>query len=233
MAAINEWSEDDRPREKMMNHGAQTLSDAELLAILIGSGTQEESAVDLMRRVLRDNNNSLRDLGRLSLDELCEYKGLGPAKAVRIKAACEIGLRREKEHNEDGNVLNTPSAIYAHLRPKIADLSVEHFYLVLLDVHLRIIRSKLISMGGTKKVMIDTKVLFREALLSKAEAIVVAHNHPGGELEPSTEDDALTQRIYDAARELDIKLVDHIVMTSKNYYSYAEHQRIINTIPKK
>lgn len=228
MAAISEWSEDDRPREKMMNHGAQTLSDAELLAILIGSGTTKESAVDLMKRVLRDNNNSLRSIGRLSLEELCEYKGVGLAKAVRIKAACEIGLRREKENAQQSALLNSPQAIYNHLRPKIADLSVEYFYLVLLDARMHIIRSKLISMGGTKKVMIDLSVLFREALLGKAAFIVVAHNHPSGSENPSREDDELTRRISETAKTLGINFIDHIVMTNEHYYSYAQNGRIIN-----
>lgn len=222
---IHEWNEADRPREKFEALGATALSKAELLAILIGSGTPEQSAVELMRSLLHDCDDQLVRLGRMSIAELCRYKGIGPAKAITILAACELGRRRESEGVER-EVMNNAALIYRYFRQHLTDAHVEEAHALLLDNQLRIIRSALIARGGINQTLVDIRVLLREALLSRAVHLVFCHNHPSGHAQPSTEDDLLTQKIQQACEVVGIRMVDHLIFADTGYYSYAEEGRL-------
>lgn len=219
---INDWNEDDRPREKLLKLGVQSLTNAELLAILIGSGTPQESAVALMRRVLNGAGDKLRTLSRLEPEELCAYKGIGVAKALTIVAACELGRRREHEPREQRPLLNSAQAIYEYYRMRMEEASVEEFHLLMLDNKLRAISSRQVSRGGLTATTVDLRVLLREALLAQATAIAVCHNHPSGDPRPSTQDNKLTERLEQACKLLDIRFVDHIIVGHDCYYSYNE-----------
>lgn len=218
---IADWNEADRPREKFEALGANTLSKAELLAILIGSGTPEQSAVELMRHILRDYDDSLVRLGRTSIAELCRYKGVGPAKAITILAACELGRRRESEGVER-ETMDNAAAIYRYFRQHLTDTSVEEAHALLLDNRLRLIRSVLIARGGLNQTLVDVRVLLREALIHSAVHVVFCHNHPSGCVQPSREDDLLTQRLRTACEAVSLRLIDHLVFADTGYYSYAE-----------
>ncbi|MBR1652859.1 MAG: DNA repair protein RadC [Alloprevotella sp.] len=219
---VKHWDEADRPREKLTALGAEALSSAELLAILIGSGSTEESAVSLMRHVLADCGGSLRRLGRMTTEELCCYKGIGEAKAVTLLAACELGRRRAKEQGEGRPKLGNAEAIYQLMRSRLEDKPTEEFHVVLLNQNLRFMDSVCISRGGLTSTVADVRLILREALLRKAPNIAVLHNHPSGNPQPSRTDDALTEKLRNAAEIMDIHLVDHIVVGEDTYYSYNE-----------
>lgn len=223
---INQWAEEDRPREKMMAHGAGILTDAELLAILIGSGSQDETAVELMRRVLAACNNNLNELGKLSLEQLCNFKGIGPAKAVTVMAACELGRRRKLAEVEERMVITMPRDIYNYFHPKLADLPIEEFWVMLLNNACRLIDVRRIATGGISEVVVDVRLVLREAILGRATAIVLCHNHPSGNVHPSRQDDLLTDRLRQACELMNIRLVDHLVLTDGRYYSYSDEGRI-------
>lgn len=223
---VKQWDEADRPREKLLAHGAQALSNAELLAILIGSGTPDETAVDVTRRILDDTSGSLRQLGRLSCGELCTYKGIGPAKAVSIMAACELGRRREAELDTKRPRMNNAEVIWRYYKGKMADKIVEEFHIALLDNSLHLISSRLISRGGLTSTAVDLRVLLREALTGGAAAVAAIHNHPSGNPRPSTQDNDLTRRIQNACEAVGLKLVDHIIVTPDAYYSYNESAQL-------
>lgn len=222
---IADWNEADRPREKFEAQGAAALSKAELLAILIGSGTPEQSAVELMRTILHDCDDQLVRLGRMSIAELCRYKGVGPAKAITILAACELGRRRESEGVER-EVMNSASLIYRYFRQYLTDTPVEEAHALFLDNQLRLIRSALIARGGINQTIVDVRVLLREALLARAVHLVFCHNHPSGHPEPSVEDDRLTTQIQSACTAVGIRFLDHLVFADTGYYSYAEKGRL-------
>ena len=192
---ISEWAEEDRPREKMASLGAETLSNAELLAILIGSGSTEESAVELMKRILADCNNNLNTLGKRNISELCVYNGIGEAKAISILAACELGKRRQMETPEERPDLGTATRIYNHMRPVMQDLDVEEFWVLLLNQHYRLIKKIRISHGGITETAVDIRIIIREAVLANATILAVCHNHPSGNISPSRQDDELTRSI--------------------------------------
>ncbi len=175
---INQWAEEDRPREKMMALGPQALSDAELLAILIGSGNTEESAVDLMKRVLADCNNNLNTLGKMTIHDLMQYNGIGEAKAITILAACELGKRRQMEKPEERPDLGTATKIYNHMHPVLQDIDVEEFWLLLMNQNHRLIKKLRISHGGITEVSVDIRIIMREAVLANSTIIAVCHNHP-------------------------------------------------------
>lgn len=219
---INQWAEEDRPREKMMTLGPQALSDAELLAILIGSGSTKESAVDLMKRVLADCNNNLNTLGKMTIRELCEYKGVGEAKAITILAACELGKRRQMETPEERPDLGTATRIYNHMRPVLQDLDVEEFWLLLMNQNHRLIKKQRIAHGGISEVLVDIRILMKEALLANATIMAVCHNHPSGSLHPSQMDNDLTQTLARACQLMHIRFLDHVIVTDGAYYSYHE-----------
>ena len=220
--AINQWSEKDRPREKLERLGAQSLSDAELLAILIGSGSTKEDAVSLMKRILADCHNNLNTLGKLTIHDLCQYNGMGPAKAITILAACELGKRRQQEKAEERPDLGTATRIYNHMHPKMQDLDTEEFWLLLMNQNYRLIKELRIARGGITEVAVDVRLLLKEALLCNATILAVCHNHPSGSLTPSHADNALTKSIIQACDLMRIHFMDHVIITDGHYYSYHE-----------
>ena len=224
--SINQWAEEDRPREKLMRQGAEALSNAELLAILIGSGSPKESAVDLMKRVLNDVGNNLNTLGKMSLHELCQYNGVGEAKAISILAACELGKRRQIETAEERPDIGTATRIYNHMHPVMQDLDVEEFWLLLMNQNYRLIRKLRIAHGGITEVSVDVRIIIREAVLANATILAVCHNHPSGSLRPSQQDNELTRSIQRACQVMHIKFLDHVIVTDGAYFSYHESGRL-------
>ena len=223
---ITQWAEEDRPREKMMMHGASALSNAELLAILIGSGNAEESAVELMRKVLKDYHNNLNELGKASIDDLCRYKGIGSAKAISILAASELGKRRKEEAIKERVTILSSKDVYDCFYPLMCDLPTEEFWVLMLNQASKIIDKVKISAGGLSATAVDVRCILREALVKRASAIVLCHNHPSGNIRPSKEDDLLTRHVAQASECMDIRLVDHIILTDGAFYSYADEGRI-------
>jgi len=219
---INQWAKEDRPREKMAYLGTEALSNAELLAILIGSGSTDESAVTLMKRVLADCNNNLNSLGKKTLHELMVYKGIGEAKAITILAACELGKRRQAETPEERLDLSSATKIYRHMHQLMQDLDVEEFWVLLLNQHYRLIKKVRISHGGITETAVDIRIIIREAVLANATILAVCHNHPSGSLSPSRADDELTKAIQKACELMRIYFMDHVIVTDGQYYSYHE-----------
>ena len=208
---INQWAQEDRPREKMASLGTEALSNAELLAILIGSGSTKESAVDLMKHILADCNNNLNTLGKMSINDLCQYNGIGEAKAITILAACELGKRRQAETPEERPDLGTATRIYNHMHPVMQDLDVEEFWALLLNQHYRITETS-----------VDIRVIMREAVLANCTILAVCHNHPSGNLSPSKADEILTRSLSRACEVMNIKFLDHVIVTDGLYYSFHE-----------
>ena len=223
---ITQWAEEDRPREKMMLHGVSALSNAELLAILIGSGNTEDSAVELMRKVLNDYRNNLNELGKASIDELCRYKGIGPAKAITILAASELGKRRKEEAIEERPAILSSRDVYQCLHPLMCDLPTEECWVLLLNQANKLIDKVKVSTGGLSATAVDVRCILREALMKRASAIALCHNHPSGSIRPSREDDLLTKQVAQAAECMNIRLVDHVILTDGAFYSYADEGRI-------
>ena len=222
---INRWAEEDRPREKMMSKGAQALTNAELLAILIGSGSGDDSAVSLMQKVLASYGDSLDRVGRLSVEELCHFKGIGPAKAITILAACELGRRRAVEQPERRQV-RSAAQVYDFFYPMMRDLAVEECHVLLLNQSSVVLDSVRIGVGGLTETVVDVRIILREALLKRATNLILCHNHPSGNLRPSTHDDRLTRQVREAARLLNLSLADHVIFTDNGYYSYADEGRL-------
>ena len=223
---IAHWSEDDQPREKLRDNGPQALSDAELLAILIGSGTPGVSAVDLMQDILHDCRNNLNTLGKMTIRQLCEYKGIGEAKAITILAACELGKRRQMEKPEERPDLGTATKIYNHMHPVLQDSDVEEFWLLLMNQNHRLIKKLRISHGGITEVSVDIRIIMREAVLANATILAVCHNHPSGNLRPSIADNDLTNQLQRACQLMRIHFMDHVIITDGNYFSYNETGRL-------
>jgi DNA repair protein RadC len=223
---IAHWAEDDQPREKLRDKGAQALSNAELLAILIGSGTPGVSAVQLMQDVLNGCNNNLNTLGKLTIRQLMDYKGIGEAKAITILAACELGKRRQQEKPEERPDQSTATRIYNHMHPLLQDCDVEEFWVLLMNQNYRLIRKMCISHGGITEVAVDIRIIMREAVLANATILAVCHNHPSGNLRPSEMDNQLTFSLQKACQVMRIHLQDHVIVTDGAYYSYHEKGRI-------
>ena len=223
---VKDWQEEDRPREKLMLKGAAALSNAELLAILIGSGSSEETAVGLMQRILADNSDNLNRLGKLSLDHLCKYKGIGEAKAVTILAAMELGKRRQREEVLQRKRIDNPDAIFQLLHTELQDKDVEEAWILLLNQNFRLIRHMRISSGGITETMVDVRIIIREALLHNATVVALCHNHPSGNVSPSRDDDRLTARVKVACDTMRIHFLDHIIIGENKYYSYREEGKI-------
>ena len=219
---IAHWAEDDQPREKLRDKGPQALSNAELLAILIGSGTPGTSAVELMQDVLKDCKNNLNTLGKMTIRELCTYKGIGEAKAITILAACELGKRRQMESPEERPDLGTATRIYNHMHPVMQDLDVEEFWALLMNQHYRLIKKVRISHGGITETAVDIRVVMKEAVLANCTILAVCHNHPSGNLSPSKADDTLTRSISRACEVMNIHFLDHVIVTDGQYYSFHE-----------
>ena len=223
---ITSWAEDDRPREKLARIGAENLSDAELIAILIGSGNPQESAVDLMKRILKDCDNNLGILGRKSISELTAYNGIGEAKAISILAACELGKRREHEDKLERLDLSQPDAIYQHLLPKMRDLDVEEAYIVLMNNNYKHIKTVRLSHGGITETAVDVRVIIKEAVICNATIVALAHNHPSGNIHPSGHDDQITRQVKSACDAMRLHFADHIIVTDGAYYSYHESGKL-------
>jgi len=222
---ITKWAAEDRPRERMENLGAENLSNAELLAILIGSGSTKESAVDLMKRLLADCKNNLNTLGKMTIGDLCRYKGIGSAKAITILAACELGKRRQMERPEERPDLGTATRIYNNMHPLMQDLDVEEFWILLMNQHYHLIKKERISHGGITETAADIRIIIREAVLANATILAVCHNHPSGNIKPSKSDDDLTTNIRRACELMRIHFLDHVIITDGQYYSYHESGR--------
>ena len=223
---INQWAEEDRPREKLMRLGAGALTNAELMAILIGSGSPKESAVDLMKHILNDCDNNLNKLGRMSIRELQVYNGMGPAKAVSILAACELGKRRQMEKVQERKDLGSPQAIYDYMRPIMQDLDTEEAWIILMNQNYRLIKEERLSHGGITETLVDVRLIVKEALLNNATIVALCHNHPSNNARPSKEDDRLTERVKKACELMRIYLLDHVIVTESSYYSYREKGRL-------
>jgi len=225
--SITQWAEEDRPREKLMKKGAQALSNAELLAILIGSGSTKETAVELMKRVLKDCKNNLNTLGKKSIRELCQYNGIGEAKAITVLAACELGKRRQLEDAEERLDMGSATAIYNLMLPRMQDLDVEEAWIVLMNQHYRLIKDPIrISHGGISETAVDVRIAIKEALLANATILALCHNHPSNNIKPSREDDKLTERVKKACEVMRIHFLDHLIITDGHYYSYHEQGRL-------
>ncbi|MGN0283852.1 MAG: DNA repair protein RadC [Segatella copri] len=224
--SIKDWDEADMPREKLERLGAEALSNAELLAILIGSGSTKESAVDLMKRVMSDCNNNLNTLGKLTITDLMKYNGVGPAKAITILAACELGKRRQAEKPEERVKLDSALAIYKEMHPVMQDLDVEEGWVLLMNQNFKLIKKMCISRGGLTETAIDVRVIIKQAIMSNATVIALCHNHPSGGLRPSGADDSLTNKVKDACNLMRLFFLDHVIITDGGYYSYSEEGRI-------
>ncbi|MCD8310071.1 MAG: DNA repair protein RadC [Prevotellaceae bacterium] len=219
---INRWAEEDRPREKMMQKGVQALSDAELLAILIGSGNRDESAVALMQRVLERCGNDLHQLGKWEVRDFARFKGLGPAKSIAIMAALELGKRRSLQEHAERTVIRSSITVYELFHPLLCDLPTEEFWLLLMNQASKVIDKVCLSRGGIDLTIVDTRTVLREALLRRATQMVLVHNHPSGNSHPSEEDKRLTAAVKTAAEIMNIRLVDHLILVDGSYYSFAD-----------
>ena len=219
---INQWAAEDRPREKMERLGPQALSDAELLAILIGSGSPQEDAVSLMKRILKSCNNNMNTLGKMSIHDLCQYNGVGPAKAITIMAACELGKRRQQTEPEERPCLSTATRIYNHMHPVMQDMDTEEFWVLLMNQDQRLIKKLCIAHGGISEVSVDIRIIIREAVLCNATIIAACHNHPSGSIKPSPQDNQLTQSLLNACSVMRLKFMDHVIVADGHYYSYHE-----------
>ena len=219
---IKSWAEDDRPREKLLQKGKVSLSDAELIAILIGSGSRNESAVQLSKRILASTGNHLSELGKLSVKKLCEFKGIGPAKAVSIVAAMELGRRRRTEEALEKKKITSSASVFELMQPIIGELYHEEFWIIYLNNSNKVIEQLQLSKGGITGTLVDVRITLRKALEVGATSIILAHNHPSGTLRPSEADKQLTQKLKTAAQSLDIKVLDHLIVTEKSYFSFAD-----------
>lgn len=223
---INDWAAEDRPREKMAALGSEVLSSAELLAILIGSGSHDENAVELMKRVLSDCHNNLNTLGKKTIHELTLYKGIGEAKAITILAACELGKRRSREKAEERPDMGSAAAIYNYMHPRMQDLDVEEAWLLMMNQNYKLIRAMRLSHGGITETAVDVRTIIKESVLCNATVVVLCHNHPSNNPTPSCNDDKLTERVRKACDIMRIYFLDHIIMTDGRYYSYREQGRL-------
>lgn len=219
---IKSWAEEDRPREKLSLSGRRSLTDAELIAILIGSGSKNESAVELSKRILHACLNDLNQLGKLSIQELSKFKGIGEAKAISIIAALEIGRRRKETTPIERVQISTSRDVYQALLPQFADLNHEEFWIVLLNRANKITSKHLISKGGQAGTVADPKIIFNTALQNHAAYIMLAHNHPSGNLKPSQADLDLTRKLKAAGQLLDIPILDHLIITDNGFLSFAD-----------
>lgn len=220
--SIKTWAEEDKPREKLLLNGRRSLSDAELIAILIGSGSREESAVDLSKRILYNYGNDLSALGKLSVQELSKFKGIGEAKAITIIAALELGRRRKEVEEEKIDTITCARDIYNLMWRNFSDLLYEEFWIILLNRAHKVLGKVLISKGGQSATVSDPKIIFKTALEYNAASVILTHNHPSGSLKPSTADINLTKKMMAAGRLLDIDVLDHVIFTETGYISLAD-----------
>lgn len=219
---ITNWSEDDKPREKLMLKGKSVLSDAELIAILIGSGSRSESAVDLSKRILASVDNNLNAIGKLSLSQLMQFKGIGEAKAISIIAALELGRRRRGEDAVELKKITSSKIIFEIMQPIIGELPHEEFWIIYMNNSNKVIAKSQLSKGGITGTLVDVRIVFKTALEMGATALILCHNHPSGTLIPSDADKQITKKLKLAGDSLEIKVLDHLIVTEKNYFSFAD-----------
>lgn len=223
---LKQLAEEDRPREKLQLKGRQSLTNAELLAILIGSGNTKETAVELSQRILLHYRNNLDILGRLTIDDLLKFNGIGPAKAITIIAALELGRRRNLAEAEQKVQIKSSRDIFDVMYPLIADLPYEEFWVLHLNKANRIIEKERISIGGIGGTVVDIKIILKSALQKLASAMILVHNHPSGNLTPSDADLSITKKLREGAAYLEIMVLDHVIIGDKNYYSFADNGNI-------
>lgn len=224
--SIKDLAEEERPREKLLAKGANALTIHELLAILIGGGTTEKTAVELMQDIMADCEGKLVNLSRMDVEELMRYKGIGEAKALSIIAAAEIGRRRVEESVADLHLFDGAETVLKYMRPKIQDLTHEESWVLLLNNNSKLIRCVHLSSGGITETAVDIRMLFKHACLANATCIILVHNHPSGRINPSRADIELTQRVQKAGQVMNIRLIDHVIVTDSDYYSFAEQGKI-------
>ena len=220
--SIKQWAKDDRPREKLLSNGAENLSNSELLAILIHHGSKEKTAVDLAKEILRLGKDNLNELGKLSIKELMKIKGIGEAKAITIAAALELGRRRQAASSLEKSVVSSSSDIATYLQTRLKDYRHEVFAVLFLNRANKINHFQIVSEGGITGTVADPRVILKKALEEDAVSIILCHNHPSGSLKPSKADEVLTDKIKEAAGYLDIKVLDHIIVSDDGYYSFAD-----------
>lgn len=223
---VNAWAEEDRPREKLMTHGRHTLTDAELMAILFGSGSRQESAVELARKVLHRYGNDLQALGALSAKELMNFRGIGEAKAVTLLAALELGKRRHVSQRPEQTKVESSETAAQLFQEPLGDLGHEEFWVLFLNRANRLIARQQISKGGITGTVADPRIIFQSALEHRATGIILGHNHPSGNLKPSDADIRLTKNMKEAGRVLEITVLDHLIVTREGYYSFADEGRL-------
>lgn len=222
--SIKNWAEEDRPREKLLLKGVGTLTDSELLAILIGSGNNKESAVELSRRILQKSDNNINKLARLSVNDLVQdFRGIGPAKAITIAAALELGRRRQKEDMPDKKKITCSKDAYLMFYPLMLDLNHEETWALILDRSNKVVSTMQVSRGGISGTVVDIRLILREAINHYASGIILGHNHPSENCTPSPQDTSLTKKLKEAAKWMDINLLDHIIVCGEIYYSYADN----------
>ncbi len=224
--SIKSWNEDDRPREKLLLKGRAALSDAELVAILIGSGSREESAVSLSQRILASVDNNLSELGKLSIQDLMQFKGIGEAKAISIASALELGRRRRGEEALQKRKITSSASVFELMQPIIGELAHEEFWIVYLNNSNKVLQTSQLSKGGITGTVVDIRLAFKNAIQLGAVAVILAHNHPSGTLKPSQADIQLTKKLKTAGESLDIKVLDHLIVTEKAYFSFADEQML-------
>lgn len=224
--AITTWAEEDRPREKMLLKGKQALSDAELIAILMGSGNREQSAVELARSILLTVKYDLNELAKLSIKDLMKFKGVGEAKAISIVSALEIGRRRKESQTVERPRIISSKDSHEALKPYMMDLKHEEFWIILLDRGNRILKIQQLSIGGVSGTLADPKLIFKLAVENLASAIILAHNHPSGETKPSQQDLRLTKNLVNAGKMLEINVIDHIIFANDNYFSMNDNNTL-------
>lgn len=226
VSGIRSWAEDDRPREKMVIKGSDALSDTELVAILLRTGHKPDTALDLARRLMRTADHDLQKLSRFSLEEFTKIRGLGKAKAIALMAAFELGRRKCAKPSRPGMVVMGSKTTVEMLQPRMGDLPHEEFTVLLLDNNSRLLHMECLTVGGIAMLNVDTRIIMRKALEHKASKMIVCHNHPSGDPEPSRPDIVFTEKLKGAAQLLEIRLLDHVIITSGGYYSFADHSRI-------
>lgn len=220
--SIKNWAQDDQPREKLLYKGKAALSDAELVAILIGSGNREESAVALCKRILASVDNNLSELGKLTVEQLMAFKGIGEAKAITIAAALELGRRRRGEEALQKHKITSSTSVFELMQPIIGELQHEEFWIIYLNNSNKVIQKNQLSKGGITGTLVDVRLVLKNALQVGATGLILAHNHPSGTLKPSEADKQITQKLKAAAQSLDIKVLDHVIITEKAYFSFAD-----------
>jgi DNA repair protein RadC len=224
---LKTWAVEERPREKVLANGIQYLSDSELLALLLGSGTKNMTAVELARQILLQSGNSLHELGRQNINDLVRIKGIGPAKGITLLAALELGRRREATQQSEKTPVKSSESVFRFFHPLLGDLDHEEFWLLMLNRANRVLGRFKVSQGGLSGTVIDTRIILKKALDNLASSIIVCHNHPSGNKQPSDADVKITEKLKKAAEMLEIKLLDHVIIADKSYFSFADEGLIV------